>query len=359
MYRSIAVVFLFIFAGSILAGCGNKDASSAESFIASVDDGRTFEPRMNAGEKSIAGISVLSMAQSVQNPKTIYIGSQKNGIFVTHDGGEQWQSIVFPPQKVYGIVVDAHNESIIYASGIFEGFARIYKTEDAGENWDEVYTEPTKSAVITAMVADPAQPRTLYVGMSTGVIIKTTDGGESWANIHRARGPVTQIVFDVADTQTVYFGIRERGLLKTRNGGVDIIDFTKNVAGSNANATSPVARSTRRSTRVYSLVTDPRQSGVVYVGTDRGIYRSSDYGTTWTELDIIESSEKLPVRVIAINPHNTQELVYSVARTLYRSSKNMTEWTPVQISSSRVASVIQYDAVDEGVIYIGLMSGKK
>lgn len=359
MYKYTLAVLLVVVTSTVLSGCGKSkgDAHGAESFLVSVDGGETFAPRVTAGEKSIAGITVLSMTRSAQDAKTMYLGSMKNGIFVTHDGGEGWQQIIFPPERVYGIAVDTQDSSVLYASGVHSGgFARVYKSIDSGENWDEIYSEPTKSAVITALAMDPKNPQTLYVGTSTGVIIKTTDGGASWANMYNAKKAVTRIVFDAQDTQTVYFALHESGLLKTRNGGGKIEDFTKKLAGTDK--TVATLSKKRRSTRVYSLEADPRASGVVYVGTDTGVYRSSDYGVTWSELNVIGLSEKLPVKAIAVNPHKTDEIVYSVARTLYRSSKNLTEWTPTQISSSRIASVIQYDPVDEGTIYIGMASSK-
>lgn len=359
MHKYILIFFLIVATGALLSGCGksNTDARGAESFLVSIDGGKIFAPRVTAGEKSIAGITVLSMVRSAKDAKTMYLGTRKNGIFVTHDGGGQWQQISFPPERIYGIAVDTQDSTVLYATGVHSGgFARIYKSVDSGENWNEIYSEPTKSAVITSLAMDPKNPQVLYIGTSKGVIIKTTDGGASWANIYNAKKAIIQIVFDAQDTQTVYFALHESGLLKTRNGGEKVENFTKKLAGTDKSVIATPKK--RRSTRVYSLQTDPHASGIVYIGTDTGVYRSSDYGVTWNELNVIGSSEKLPVKVIAINPHNTNEIVYSVARTLYHSSKNMTEWTPVQISSSRVASVIQYDPVDEGTLYIGMASNK-
>ncbi len=345
--------------GTVLGGCGNKASSyGAESFLVSTDGGKTFAPRVQAGKKTIAGVSVLSFARSTQNPKTIYIGTRKNGIFVTHDGGQQWQQVTFPPTRVYGLVVDVSDDRVLYASGVRDKIAHIYKSTDGGEQWEKIYAEPTKGSVITALAMDPTNAQILYVGTSEGLILKTTDGGQSWANIFVASHPITDIVFDAQDRHTVYFTLYENGLLKTRDGGGKIEDFTRKVAGTDRTIREIMGRQERRSSRVYSLATDPHTGGVVYVGTDMGVYKSTDYGMIWKSLNVIGSSESLPVKALAINPHNTQELVYSVARTLYRSSKNMTEWTPVQISTSRTASVIRYDPVDVGTIYVGMTSGK-
>ncbi len=350
--RGVFFALVVIVAGGLLSGCG-KGSSTAGSFLMSIDGGETFEPRVGKKDESIAGVDILSMTHSAQDPKKIYIGTRKKGIFMTDDAGESWHAINFAPERVYGIAVD--DAQTIYATGVYQGLARVYKSVDGGEEWEEIYTEPVKKAVITALAMEPSDQNVLYVGMSTGLIIKTTDGGKTWADVYKARGPVIKIAFDVQDPQTVYFALYKKGLLKTRTAGKDVQDFTRKLAGTDKSVT---AVRHRRSTSVYSLETDPRTPGVVYVGTDSGIYRSDDYGVTWRELDIIKSQEKIPVKAIAVNPHNTHQIIYSIGRLLYRSDDTMTKWTPVQISASRAASVIQYDTVDENIIYIGTKSSK-
>ncbi len=362
--RNIFLLFVLLLTVSVvLVGCGRSAEvrkDQGRSFLVSVDGGANFTPRIKLGEKTIANISVLSMAHSMQNQKTIYIGTRKNGIFVTHDGGSQWQKITFPLENIYGIAVDVSNDQILYASGMRNKLAYVYKSTDGGKNWEKIYTEPKEKVIITALVMDPTQARVLYVGTSAGLIIKTTDGGTSWKNIFVARGPVIDVAFDAQDSKTVYFAIYRRGLLKTRNGGESIEDLTRKMVKTNysiGNGTRSAKRG-YRSSRVYALATDPRIGGIVYVGTDRGIYRSEDYGKTWKNLNVIGSSEKLPVRAIAINPHDTKKMIYGVAHTIYRSSENMTKWTPVHVSVSRRVSVIQYDSSDVNTIYIGMRSGK-
>src|SRR5215471_12729900 len=51
---------------------------------------------------------------------------------------------------------------------------------------------------------------------------------------------------------------------------------------------------------VYCLVTDPSHPGTLYAGTDRGIYKSDDGGTTWRASNSGISSYR--VQTIAIDP---------------------------------------------------------
>jgi len=155
------MVAFFLVTPLVLSGCGDSGGSGGASFLVSTDGGATFTPRVALSKKkTIAGVSVLSMAHVADDNKTIYIGTKKNGIFVTHDGGEQWAKVPFPPERVYGLAVDSQVSSTLYASGVHNKIARVYKSTDGGEKWDEIYAEPIKDAVITALALDPAHPQT-------------------------------------------------------------------------------------------------------------------------------------------------------------------------------------------------------
>ncbi len=343
----------------ILGGClGSGDAQDARdsAFMISLDGGATFAPRVQTVDgESIAAVQVVALAQSRANPTKLYIGTLKSGIFASDDRGETWRRLAFEPTKVYGIVTDPQDENVLYASGVYDGAARLYKTTDGGATWEQLYTEPLQKRVITALAMDPSDARVLYIGLSTGAIMQTRDGGASWRAIHKARAPVVQIAFDANDPKTVYFGLYRTGILKTRDGGATVIDFTDRLSGK----AQKLKR--RRSTRVYALATDPRNGGVVYVGTDDGVYRSADYAQTWEALPVIGlEAKKVPVRAIAVNPHNPQQIVYTVARTIYRNSGgDFAQWTPVPFSASRVAGAIWYDREESDTLYIGTRSIKK
>ena len=349
---------IIVFSGLILVGCGSKSSSSDTtradgSMLISEDDGQTFTLYAQYGEgKTFADAQVLSFRQSAADPQRLYVGTQSEGIFVSDDRGVTWRHISFPPQKVYGLAVSATDAQTFYASGVLNKTARVYKTTDGGEHWDVVYTEPVQKTVITALAGDPTQADTVYIGVSSGVILRSRDGGATWSRLHRARGAVTSIAFDATDANTVYFGVFKRGLLKTRDGGETIEDFTRKLSGANSDE--------RRDSVVYTVVTDPRTAGSVYVGTMKGVYRSMDYGNTWETLPIIGmDARKIPVRAIAISPHTPSQIVYTIGRTLYRSGSNFSEWTPVQFSAERSASVVWYDQEIPGRLYITTRKIKK
>ena len=357
----------FVVAAVVLTGCfgiggDSSDPRGAAAFLVSTDGGATFDPSVTRTDaKTAMDGDVLTIVADPQDAQRLYIGTRDARIFTSDDKGRAWRQLPFLPEKVYGIAVDTNDANLLYATGTYNGLAKIYKSYDRGENWDEIYTEPTTETVITALAIDRARPNVLYAGTSKGTILRTTDGGQNWRDIRAARYPVTAIVTDSQDSRTVYFLLHQQGLLKTRDGGDTIEDLTSAVAGqrqSGVGGTSVgLPTGERRSTRLTAIATDPIRGGTVYVGSDQGVYRSTDYGTTWTALETIGSADRLAVKVIAVDPHEPGRIVYGVARTLYFSDAAGGAWTPIQVSGSRIPSTVLYDPIDTEMLFVGLQKG--
>jgi len=150
----------------------------------------------------------------------------------------------------------------------------------------------------TAFALDPTNASTIYAGFALGGVWKSTDAGVSWTALTDTQLSlaVGAIVVDPNQPQTLYVGTGEgnysgdsfygQGILKSVNGGTS---FT--VVGADTFKGLSVAR----------MFADP--NGGLYVGavqgisgtqsgcmqsqgdvTRRGLYKSIDGGTTWTQL---------------------------------------------------------------------------
>jgi photosystem II stability/assembly factor-like uncharacterized protein len=335
----------------VLSGCSlpgmEGSGQQGGSVLKSVDGGQTFESKVKIDDTSnIASVEVLSMVINPQNSQNIFLGTRDHGIFVTEDGGEHWKKLNYLAKKVYGLTMDAQNPKRIFATGEWQNQGRIYRSEDAGVTWKEIYTEPSGGTVMLSLAESSVNPSTLYAGTSNGVVVKTTDGGETWSNVALEtglnQGMISAIVFDVSQSETVYFVARNRGLFMTRDGGRTVTDLRE------------ATRETVGGATVLALTPDPVRSGTVYAGTDKGLFRGTDFGQTWTEVSIIESSKQFPIRSVAVNPRNSGEIMYNAAVTLYKSTDGGAHWSTHRLPGSRVAGVMTYDPADPSVVYIGL-----
>lgn len=345
--KKMALFVLIPAAVVLLSGCsigGGSDVSSG-NVLKSADGGKTWETKSTVNAKqNIAGVDVLSMAINPNDTKNIYIGTRDDGIFVTKNNGEAWEKLNYPPNKVYGLVVDNINPWIVYATGVWQERGKIYKSEDSGSSWKEIYTEPANGTVVISLSASPSNPEVLYAGTSGNAIFKTTNGGQTWINLFKSNGPVTGIALDSNDDKTVYFLMQGKGILRTRDGGLNFEDLGRNVKTDKifANVSS------------FSIATDPHQSGLLYAGTDKGIIKSTDFGDSWNILNILESSKEFFVGAISINPKNSNEIIYSAAQAIYKSIDGGMQWSTSQLQTGKVIKVIQYDPQDPGIIYAGL-----
>lgn len=351
--KKILLALGFVFPAFFLSGCslGTNVAQPAAvnmmpkaTFLKTSDSGNVWEPRIKVDEKkNISSINVLTLALDPFNSDTVYLGSEKNGIFVSRDGAESWTQINFP-EKVYGLALDHTTVDVMYASGVLKGRAKIFKRIGKESEWKEIYTEPSDGTVISSLAMDKFNANIIYAGTSDGVIFKTIDGGSTWNNLYKADAPVTSIAFDSANSSVVYFGVFQRALLKGTNGGNQIEDITGNLSGLNGNQS------------LFKVVADPRQSGILYVGLGSGIAKSVDGGASWKNLNILGSSMNFPIRVLAINPQNSSEIIYVAGKAIYKSTDAGERWATFQLDTAKDVSGIVYNKNNPSIIYAGLRS---
>jgi photosystem II stability/assembly factor-like uncharacterized protein len=334
----------------LFSGCsatpGNTSVSGTSSvnFLKSGDGGVTWNPKVKVDEKkTISSADVLSIAIHPNDSQTIYLGTVKSGILKTKNGAETWEVLAFA-EKVYGLTFDRSNPDIMYSAGVYKNRGKIFKRESEQGEWKEIYTEPSDGTYVTALGIDKNNGKIIYAGTSSGVIIKSVDGGISWKNIKKADGSVVTIAFDSGNTQHIYFGIFQKGILETKNGAETLEDITQKFGGSIGGI----------SNNVYTVVADPQNSGVVYVGTDQGIILGSQKEDKWDSLNIIASSQKFPIRAIAINPNNSKELIYSASGVVYRTIDGGTQWSTYQLDMKKGVGVLQYSPSDPSDVFMGL-----
>jgi photosystem II stability/assembly factor-like uncharacterized protein len=336
-----------VLSGCSFPGTGSGPSAQSSSLLKSSDGGRTFEAKSRIDDRTdISSVEVLSMAFDPQDPKRIFIGTAEDGIFATEDGAERWKKLDYAPGKVYGLTVDAKNPRRLFATGEWQGRGEVYRSDDGGGKWEKVYSEAGDGTAVASLAQSRSNPDTLYVGTSGGAVVKTTDGGATWRNVglgaDGGRGPVVAIAFDAFRDETVYFAVRGQGVFLTEDGGRTVVSLRERMQGTVA------------SNNVFAFATDPGRSGTAYVGTDRGLFRSADFGKTWTEIDVLDGSKRFAIRAVAINPKNPDEIMYGAGAAVYKSTDGGTRWSTARLMGDKVGGVMKYDPVDPSVVYIGL-----
>ncbi|MGK2848914.1 MAG: VPS10 domain-containing protein [Minisyncoccota bacterium] len=350
----------------LLSGCSInlplKTSASSGSVWKSFDSGQTFVSKIMVDEtRKISSADIVSFVVDEKNPDMIYMGTLGNGLFKTMNGGERWEQVIFPPLKNYGVALGREMSEQIYASGVYDGVAKLYRSDDAGKNWKETYTEPGKDVVITAVSVSPDITDVVYVGSSSGALMKSINGGATWDNIGVAYGPVTKILFEKGNAQKIILFVPNQGVSISMDGG-----NTWNRGVEKLQGTPENVRSTTQSTRTLgskyggtpdgmtTVALDPSVSGTMYAGAKKGIFRSRDNGLSWEALDIIESSKKFPVRAIAIHPTQSNEIVYIAGQAFYRSVDGGLRWSTTKLDIDRGVSFLTYIPSHPNTLYFTL-----
>jgi photosystem II stability/assembly factor-like uncharacterized protein len=189
------------------------------------------------------------------DPKTLYVSSQR--LWRTVDGGRNWTALSGDLTR--------HDPATLEKSG---------GPITGDMNGPEVY------ATIFSVGAGKRDVNVIWTGSDDGVVQVTRDGGKTWTNVTPPGMPdfgrVSQIDASAFTSGAAYVSVR-RPLLddfapyifKTADFGRT---WSKIVTGIPADA------------YVHAVREDPTCKGLLYAGTQRGVYASYDDGVSWQSL---------------------------------------------------------------------------
>lgn len=231
----------------------------------------------------------------------------------------------------------------------------VWKTEDYGRTWKPIFDQVNTGSVGDVAVAE-SDPKVIYVGTGEGLhrpdlsvgdgMFKSTDGGKSWAHIGLADvQQIGRVVVHPTNADIVFaaglghpYGANEmRGLFRSHDGG----KTWEKVLYINTH------------TGCMQVEFDPANPQVLYAdmwehqefpwenggfsGTNSGLYKSTDGGTTWKKLEkgLPTAANGLGRIGVAIAPNDPKRLYASVdAREkggIYRSDDAGESWTQVTV----------------------------
>ncbi len=280
---------------------------------------------------AITGGRVIDIAVNPFNHSEYFVASGHGSLWKTTNNGITF-SPCFDGNKSYAIgavEIDPTNPNVVWVgtgennnqNNVIYGDG-VYKSEDGGKSWKNMGI--TTSEHIGGIAIDPENSENVYVAAMGSLrnaggergIFKTTDGGKTWTNV-LAVSQYTgcyQVFLDPNHPNIVYASAHQR---------------------------------------MRNLYTG------VHGGPESGIYRSIDYGVTWQKLAGGLPSEDVGRIGIAISPVNT-DLVYAIVdatekdRGFYKSTDRGASWTK---QGSYITSApfyyqnIHCDTKDENRIY--------
>jgi photosystem II stability/assembly factor-like uncharacterized protein len=276
--------------------------------------------------------------------------------------GLGWRLIgPFRGGRVVAVAGFPGNSTTFYFGSVDGG---VWRTTDAGVVWEPIFDgQPVAS--IGALAVAPSDPKLIYAGtgevdirsnLSSGDgVYKSTDGGRSWTNIGlRDSRQISSILVDPQNANVVYVGAfghayapnHERGVYKSTDGGTS---WTKVLDQGPEIGISELAIATEDPKRLFAATwrsqRPPWSTYAPLDGPGSGLFRSRDSGQSWSRL----TGKGLPEgdwgrTAVAVSPNGKR--VYALISAsrkpgLYRSDDGGDTWT-LQNDDRRLTSRAWY-----------------
>ena len=220
---------------------------------------------------------------------------------------------------------------------------------------------PFRAGRVASVTGAIGQPGVFYAGLPSGGVWKTTSAGETWY-------PVFDGVKEVSSIGAIEVAPSDANVIYAGTG--DLVSGGAINEGNGVYISTDAGRSWRHSgldhsKQIPSILVDPRDASVVLVAAQgdlhartnqRGVYRSTDRGATWTQTLYIDDqtgiqklarANDLPNVVFATTVRHYQPPTPTTATTL--------PTTPPQ-DTARTGTAI-YKSVDAGVTWRELTGG--
>jgi photosystem II stability/assembly factor-like uncharacterized protein len=260
-------------------------------------------------------INVESLAIDPRNTDVIYAGTWYLP-YKTTDGGRTWASIkngIIDDSDIFAIDIDPRNADHVIASAC----SGIYETDNAGASWRKVQGIPSQSRRTRAILQHPSVAGLVFAGTTEG-FWRSTNGGESWMLTTSKQLEINSITVHPNNPQTVYIGTNNYGVMVSRDGGKNFAPTNGGFSGRFAysilpdrerpgriyattiNTTTgggfffvsndsgqtwqPSMRNMPNILISYSILQDERDGNLIYLGTNHGIYLSTDRGASWAPI---------------------------------------------------------------------------
>jgi photosystem II stability/assembly factor-like uncharacterized protein len=278
----------------------------------STDGGGNWEKIGLEKSERIANIII-----NPKDPKEVYVAvlgalwgdSEDRGVYKSNDGGATWNKVLYIDQKTgcADLVMDPMDPATLYASmwefrrtgwSFSSGGSNsaLYKSTDGGATWNKIHNGfPEGDLGRLGIAVAPSNPNVLYTVIEAEKderkgLYRSDDGGQSWKQLNNDFGITvrpfyfSRIVVDPRDENVVVKGGLSGSI--SRDGGKTF----KNLGNMHSD--------------IHDIAFSIKDSDIMYVGTDGGVYRSWNGGTTMEIVENLPLSQFYQISLDDAEPYN-------------------------------------------------------
>ena len=292
------------------------------------------------------------------DPNTYYVETQNGGLWVTTDGGmnfDQYNTTIdFTDRRNWDMpyVLSKFNPSVQYT-----GTYRVYKNTTAPiENWVPISGDLTDGLIleprfhnISAIDHSSLNALTLYAGTSDGNVWVSNNDGNTWSNITGTLPDryVTSVHASPNFSNNVYVthtGYKYNSYIphihKSTNGGLSWVDISGNLPQAGIN----------------DVVIFPGNENLLFVATDIGVYATYNGGISWARVG--SNMPVISVWDIEYNPVNNRLFAGTYAKSLQSIDVNSITTGLQQSMVTGVSQITLFPSVFENEINLKSHSEK-
>jgi len=281
------------------------------------------------------------IAPDPRDPEIVYAGSYGGDITrYDHRTGQEKNITPWPVNPIGAAAVDQKyrfqwTEPIVFSPhdphALYFAAQVLFKSTDGGMDWQVISPDLTRNdkvregpsggpitkdntgvevyCTIFSVVESPLQKDLIWAGSDDGLVHVTTDGGKNWADVTPKNmpewGTVSMIEASTYAAGTAYVSVQRHKMDDFAPYIFKTTDFGKTWTGINSGLPADAF--------VHAVREDHKRKGLLYAGTERGVFFSWDDGTTWQSLQV-----NLPVSpVYDLHVHDNDLIVATHGRAFW------------------------------------------
>lgn len=290
-------------------------------------------------------VALLALAVSAwtRNPSSVIAADDTGSVSVSNS--MEWTVAGPMGGDVRSLVIDAQEPLRLYL-GTLDG--QIYTSTDGGQQWSRLPGFNRPGLYIDHIIVDPRNPQTLYVAAhrhkEPGGFFKTVDGGTTWREAAELQNEALHSLTQASANPDILVVGTNRGIFRSTNAG----DTWEQLP---TGATPGLIN-------IESLAVDPRDANVIYAGTWYLPYKTTDGGKTWSiiKTGMIDDSD---VFAIEIDEQKPDHVIASACSGIYESHNAGNNWRKVNgipSTSRRTRAIVQHPSIPN-MIFAGTTEG--
>jgi photosystem II stability/assembly factor-like uncharacterized protein len=247
------------------------------TFMAGAQDNGTIRGTIDGGVNGWEmvwggdGGYVIVMPQS---PNVVIVESQFANIARSFNGGDDFNSVKTGPMDQFLFITPLAADPSS-SLRLWTGGRRMFRSDNQGTNWSQ--TSTPLDGQVSAIAVARGDGNNVMVGTNSGWIYRTdrgltADSSTTWSSYLPRPGFVSWIEFDPVDDRVVYASYAGFGgvhLWKSIDGGTSWSPLD----GTGVNTIPDIP--------VHSIAIDPYNRSRIFLGTDLGVFVTTDGGLTW------------------------------------------------------------------------------